>query len=877
MIFSCSRCQTRYKLPDEKVANRVLKVRCKNCSVVIVVRDPALSRRPPGAEAPAPAGQDEAWFVALGGRQHGPISRSAVMGLVGSGDLHALSYVWRQGMAEWVRLHDVPELSGLPGSTAEADYGIPDDPHVRPLTAVITRSGTTNNAPAGVVAAAAHAAEQERAAAQAAASKGAARPFTVEQGGGQPSTSEGPRRRPTLVPRMEDILPPDELAGANAAQASAAEAAAAAEAEARAAAAAAEAAAAEAAAKAEAEAKAASEAAEAAAAEAAARAEAEAAEAAAAEAAAKAEAEAAEAAAKAEAEAAAAEAAAKAEAETAEAAAAEAAAKAEAEAAEAAAAEAAAKAEAEAAEAAAAEAAAKAEAEAAEALAKAEAEAAEALSKAEAEAAEALAKAEAEVAEAAAAEALAKAEAGVERPSTPDLPGLPPLPGEPSSVVEVESIELLDDVDPSPLVESGMPELPPLPDLPGMPGLPGLPTDATPELPVSPEISESPEIPESADADDAAWADLSDSGAGADAALDDLPAIDTADVLPRVEPLGDGDLFAAYGSPGTAALAAREAEAEEAPHSAAPTAEDKRMLKEALRAADVVLPTHIAPPTKQEMRELHQEFSVVAQLHSAKKRRGVKFALLAALIIASLVAGTMLWLEKRDARRLANAQDARSGSKAIPVAEYNAAYDVKRPVKEPKDQAPRPLTDDEKAAIAAAAAERDETAPTGLSRPHGAAPSERAADPPEPRPAVRNSNSAAERAGNAEERFAKLSAEEFAALTADSGGKAEVKIEVGTTAIRPTEAPKTAPSADERAEKVATAFGRKRRQLARCKSGTEEKIKTQFTVSPSGRVTSVSISGTSSSQKAQCVKGILEQAIFPPGPDTQTFGMPVVL
>jgi predicted Zn finger-like uncharacterized protein len=116
MIFSCSRCQTRYKLPDEKVANRVLKVRCKNCSVVIVVRDPAMARRAPSAESPAQPGQDEAWFVALQGRQHGPISRAAVMGLVGSGDLHALSYVWRQGMPEWVRLHDVPSCPAYPAA-----------------------------------------------------------------------------------------------------------------------------------------------------------------------------------------------------------------------------------------------------------------------------------------------------------------------------------------------------------------------------------------------------------------------------------------------------------------------------------------------------------------------------------------------------------------------------------------------------------------------------------------------------------------------------------------------------------------------------------------------------------------------------------------
>jgi hypothetical protein len=300
------------------------------------------------------------------------------------------------------------------------------------------------------------------------------------------------------------------------------------------------------------------------------------------------------------------------------------------------------------------------------------------------------------------------------------------------------------------------------------------------------------------------------------------------------------------------------------------------MLKDALRAADIVLPTHIKPPTKQELRDLQQEFSVVAQLHAAKKRRGVKFLLAAVLIAAFLVSGTMLWLDKREARRVASLQEGRSGQKAVPVAEYKANYEVKRPAVEPSPDAPRPLTDAEKQAITAEAAERPEAVQPVLSRLSVPVAGERTADDA-PRPVVRSTDSVAQRAGNAEERFRKLSAEDFAALTAASGGKAEVKIEVGTTAVRPTETPKAAPTTDERAEKVASAFGKKRRQLARCKSGAEEKIKTEFTVTPSGRVTHVSVRGTSSAQKAQCVKGILEQAIFPPGSDTQTFGMPVVL
>ena len=39
MKFSCERCQTRYSIGDEKVKGKVLKIRCKTCGNIIVVRE----------------------------------------------------------------------------------------------------------------------------------------------------------------------------------------------------------------------------------------------------------------------------------------------------------------------------------------------------------------------------------------------------------------------------------------------------------------------------------------------------------------------------------------------------------------------------------------------------------------------------------------------------------------------------------------------------------------------------------------------------------------------------------------------------------------------------------------------------------------------
>jgi len=39
MKFQCDRCKTRYSIADERVRGKILKIRCKNCSAVITVRE----------------------------------------------------------------------------------------------------------------------------------------------------------------------------------------------------------------------------------------------------------------------------------------------------------------------------------------------------------------------------------------------------------------------------------------------------------------------------------------------------------------------------------------------------------------------------------------------------------------------------------------------------------------------------------------------------------------------------------------------------------------------------------------------------------------------------------------------------------------------
>ncbi|HEU5055570.1 MAG TPA: GYF domain-containing protein, partial [Kofleriaceae bacterium] len=55
MKFHCDRCKTRYSIADERVRGKILKIRCKNCSAVITVKEGGQVAAPPIPAAAQPA------------------------------------------------------------------------------------------------------------------------------------------------------------------------------------------------------------------------------------------------------------------------------------------------------------------------------------------------------------------------------------------------------------------------------------------------------------------------------------------------------------------------------------------------------------------------------------------------------------------------------------------------------------------------------------------------------------------------------------------------------------------------------------------------------------------------------------------------------
>ena len=158
--FLCDRCKTRYSIADERVRGKILKIRCKNCSAVITVREgmeepaewsapaggngaaaaavPASAIAPPRAKEPpppAPAALQEEWYVSLDGKQEGPFSLPEAQAWVsakgGDDDL----YCWSEGFDDWLPIVKVSHFRGLRGRPAPRPRppAPPDEP--KPLFA----------------------------------------------------------------------------------------------------------------------------------------------------------------------------------------------------------------------------------------------------------------------------------------------------------------------------------------------------------------------------------------------------------------------------------------------------------------------------------------------------------------------------------------------------------------------------------------------------------------------------------------------------------------------------------------------------------------------------------------------------------------------
>lgn len=155
MNVTCEKCQRRYAVPDDKLREGKLRIRCRNCQHPIEV---SLPPTPPTAQAgPAANPWDEEptraaprldknaqWFALRDGQQEGPLELSALQERVRAGEITLATLLWRDGLPEWQRADQLPELlpvfaaprSAKPKAVAEPPVAPPAKPEPAPRPAL---------------------------------------------------------------------------------------------------------------------------------------------------------------------------------------------------------------------------------------------------------------------------------------------------------------------------------------------------------------------------------------------------------------------------------------------------------------------------------------------------------------------------------------------------------------------------------------------------------------------------------------------------------------------------------------------------------------------------------------------------------------------
>jgi predicted Zn finger-like uncharacterized protein len=139
MKVQCPKCQTAYRLPDDRIpaGGGGFKVRCKHCGTVIDVAKPApgssdkassdikklptvevaaseLRPVPPAETSKSdvkPVGEIR-WFVAAGGERQGPFTRDQVAERIRAGEYAPETYAWHKGFKGWEKLGDIETFKG---------------------------------------------------------------------------------------------------------------------------------------------------------------------------------------------------------------------------------------------------------------------------------------------------------------------------------------------------------------------------------------------------------------------------------------------------------------------------------------------------------------------------------------------------------------------------------------------------------------------------------------------------------------------------------------------------------------------------------------------------------------------------------------------
>ncbi|MGK3988113.1 zinc-ribbon domain-containing protein [Sorangium sp. So ce136] len=128
MKITCESCQAKYTIADEKVVGKTVKIKCKKCNHAMVVHGANEAAPAPGSSQDATVGQQgdlsddadaggapagasaDTWTVNVAEGDERTMTTAELVAAYGRGDLSNDTYVWKDGMGDWLPIASVPEL-----------------------------------------------------------------------------------------------------------------------------------------------------------------------------------------------------------------------------------------------------------------------------------------------------------------------------------------------------------------------------------------------------------------------------------------------------------------------------------------------------------------------------------------------------------------------------------------------------------------------------------------------------------------------------------------------------------------------------------------------------------------------------------------------
>src|SRR6478609_7051453 len=116
--ISCPACQAKYSIADEKVTDRLAKIRCRKCGATIVIdgkTSPANVYTAAGEAADTTgaveqdAGGGSQYSVDFGEGDQRNLTVTEIVAAYNAGQITAETYLWADGFADWKALGEIEE------------------------------------------------------------------------------------------------------------------------------------------------------------------------------------------------------------------------------------------------------------------------------------------------------------------------------------------------------------------------------------------------------------------------------------------------------------------------------------------------------------------------------------------------------------------------------------------------------------------------------------------------------------------------------------------------------------------------------------------------------------------------------------------------